>query len=61
MAQQPPEPGRTTCCTVVVGDDEDTLADPRAPGGDRKVVRGRQRMPSPPFHGQIGQLVDAEE
>ena len=46
---------------MVVGDDEDALADPGPPGRDRKVVRGRQGMPPPPFHGQIGELVDAEE
>jgi hypothetical protein len=61
MAQQPPEPGGTPCRAVVVGDDEDTLADAGLPGGGREIVRVRQRMPSPPLDGQIGQLVDPDE
>jgi hypothetical protein len=61
VAQQPPEPGGAARRAVVVGDDEDTLTDPCPPGGGGEVVRVRQRMPSPPFNGQIGQLVDPEE
>jgi hypothetical protein len=61
VTQQPPEPVRTTGCTVVVGDDEDALADPRPAGRGSKVVRGRQRMPPPPLRRQVGELVDPEE
>jgi hypothetical protein len=61
VAEQPPEPGGTPRCTVVVRDDEDARADPGPPGRSREIVRARQRMPAAALGGQIGQLVDPEE
>jgi hypothetical protein len=45
---------------VVVGDDEDPLADPGTPGGGREVLVARQRMSALPLDREVGEL-DAEK
>jgi hypothetical protein len=46
---------------VVVGDDEDALADPGPPGRRGKCVRAREGVPSTPLDPQIREIVDPEE
>jgi hypothetical protein len=41
---------------VVVRDDEDPVADPRAPGGDHEVLLAREWMASVPLDREVGEL-----
>jgi hypothetical protein len=46
---------------MVVGDDEDSAADPGARGGVGKVLGGRERMPPLALRRKVRELVDPEE
>jgi hypothetical protein len=61
VPEQPPEPGGAARAAVVVGDDEDVLADPGPGrrGGERLCAR--QRVAALPLDYEVGEVVDAEE
>jgi hypothetical protein len=61
VAQQPPQPGRPTCTTVVVGDDEDARPDSHPGRRGCERLGGGQRVPALALHRQVGELVDPEE
>jgi len=61
VAQQPPQPRRAAGPAVVLGDDEDAVADPRAGRRLRERLRGWERVPPRSADRKIRQLVDPEE
>jgi hypothetical protein len=60
VPEQPPEPGGTSRGAVVVGDDEDAVADPSPPGRFGEIRLARERMASLPLDREVGELL-AEE
>jgi hypothetical protein len=46
---------------VVVGDDEDAVADPRTAGGRAERLRARKGVPALTCSRQVGEFVDPEE
>ena len=61
MAQQPPEPRRTTGAAVVVRDDEDPVSDPCPRGRGAECLGARQRVTTLPLDREVRELVDCEE